>query len=212
MYLNFIKMRKKIIYILIISFTISSFCSKDDNHYAAINDYLETVVKNPNQEIIIIREKISTNQTLNIFRGQVLKESNKNQLEEREDGVKSPLYQKKYWKIMEKKYHDFTLTEKDFWNKNKIWNTNDFKHKKIEFISFNECLKHFELFNFQYESERRIYSFSEPIYYKNEKYVTFTIEEATTKSIEFGTSYIVVMKKVGGKWIVINRTSHYILS
>jgi hypothetical protein len=200
-------MKKITFYFLIFyifSSNVSSQINKEDDN-DVINIYLKTLVKDSNKEIIIIREKISNNETIDIFRGHIIKEADGS--ETRDSGVDSPLYQNKYWLIMKNKYSN----DKTSSNKKNIWNITDFKHKKIEFMGYEECLNHFKNFDFPHESEKLIYSFSDSIYYKNKKYVTFTVKYSSTKFIGM-ESYIVIMTKIKGNWVLIKKISPYIFS
>jgi hypothetical protein len=199
-------MKKNTIYIIIIYILTSSFYVQNHNNYLVINSYLTTIEKESNKEIIIIREKISNNETISIFRGCDATIVPMPKKEDLFEGVQPPLYNENQWLIMKNKYWE--LPEKNHLSDKYNWNKDDFKHRKIELIGYKECLDHFKHFNFPYGLEKKIYAFSEPIYYKDNKYVVFTVNNSSTKSIGL-SSYIIIMKKIKNRWIVISKVSSY---
>jgi hypothetical protein len=180
-------------------------CAQDKNQ--AINDYLDSIIKNQNQEIIIIKEKISSDKTIEIFRGTVYLDpvTKKNV---REFGVEKPLYSDKHWEIMKKRYNNRLPTdERKWWLRNTFWVATDFKRTQIIFIPQEEIRKRLENGTLHDPKNiREIYSFSDPIFYKKNKYIVFTVMPSRTDSISFFHEFIIIMQKVNNKWLIVNKT------
>lgn len=194
-------MKKYFISIFLISFNF--FFSQDKNQ--ALSDYLNTISSDYNHGVIIIKEKINSNNTIDIFKGKTYVDSITRKLKrDNREGIKSPLYDEADWIKMKKKYYK---NDNDFWLKNDYWVIENFKVEKMIFVS------HTLFFDFIFDyTEKHLpiikaFAFSEPIYYKNKKYLTFIVNEGNTESINgFTNNYLIVMKKVKGKWVVINKS------
>lgn len=202
-------MKKYCIYIIIYCFLISS-CSTRFDRNSVINDYLSSSVKDTTKEIIIVTEKINPNQIIEIFQG-TISENSENMLE-RDGGVPASLYNDKDWKEMKNTYSSKSTVNSNFWMTNESWNKNNFKMQKITFENYKEVLKKLEKRLYSNDSEIKIFSFSDPIYYKKKKYLVVAVSLATTKTAGFYSSFILIMKKVNGRWVIINKTESNIVS
>ena len=202
-------MKTHCIYVFIYCFIISSCSTKFDKN-SVINDYLSSSVKDTTKEIIIVTEKISPNQIIEIFRGTIY-ENSENKLE-RDGGVPTSLYNDKDWKEMKNKYSSKSTVNNSLWMTNESWNKNNFKLKKITFENYKEVLKKLEKYSYSGDSEIKIFSFSDPIYYKKKKYLVVAVFLATTKTAGFYSSFILIMKKINGRWVIINKTESNIIS
>jgi hypothetical protein len=201
-------MIKHIIYILLFLLSFSGFSQKNER-FDALNDYLDSMI-DANEEIVIVKEKITSNETIGIFQGTISIDPDTKK-PDRFGGANAPLYIEKYWKIMKNKYGNSFPTIGRNWLKNQFWNATDFRHEKIVFDSYEECKKKLESDGFFYGPQRKIYSFSDPIYYKNKEYITFTVVRSATKSIGFPSDFIIIMKKVKNKWIIYANISNNIM-
>lgn len=201
-------MIKHIIYTLLFLFSSSSFSQKNER-FNAINDYLDTMI-NTNEEIIIVKEKITSNETIGIFQGTISIDPGTKKTD-RFGGADDSLYIEKYWKIMKGKYSNSLPTIGRNWLEKQFWNTTDFKHKKIEFENYEECTKKLQSDGYFYNPQKKIYSFSDPIYYKNNEYIIFTVIKSTTKSIGLPSDSIIIMKKIKNKWTIYANISNNIM-
>lgn len=192
---------KKFIFILI-TFQIFLSCEFLKGQSAPINDYISSLALKDYDSIIIVKEKINNNITIDLFKGQIYFEPTTMKYE-RNEGVVKPLFDEKSWKKMKYKYENVYI--KDRWIKGNYWSVDDFNHKKIIFIDrdkFPDPGK-YELFNFK--GDFKVFSFSNPIYYKHNKYATFSIVSTTTNNKFIDDIYIVVMLKKNGKWVAIEK-------
>lgn len=203
--------------LLITGFFLIMSCStiKDEqsikqDQYDAINDFLETQIKDKTKEIIVLKEKSSTDETIKIFRGGVLEFSDSARLVRlekpiRDGGVNFPLYNEKDWKKMKNKYGN---KKGDSLENIEYWTEKDFRYKKIIFVTKEEYQKKFSLPKYfdSPDPEREVYRLSSPIPYKR-KYLTFDVYSTMTKLIPHSDDFIVVMKKENGKWVVIQKVS-----
>jgi len=170
------------------------------NQNDALNDFLETKITNETDSLVIIKGKIKNEETIKIFHGDYIIYPDTSYVR-REGGVEPPFYNEKNWLKMKKKYN--TKIE-DSTKNGEYWNEGDFKHTRIEFISNEELRKNINSGKYivGLDIEKKAYFFSSPIYYKK-KYLTFTVNETTTKFFGLNTkNYIIIMKKINDKWIV----------
>lgn len=204
-------MKKRIFCILFFATLISS-CSSikgnelDDNKdkLNALNDYLETQIKTPTKEIIIIEEKINSNETIEIFKGDSVVYSPTNIV--REGGIDISLYNEKDWVKMKKKYYNHNIKEKFLEKDN--WKITDFRiknisieNRKTDYESSNTG-KYFDL------PSKDVYYFSEPIYYKNKKTLIFSVSYNDSRDMIGGSQYkVIVMKKKKDKWLEIGKAT-----
>lgn len=196
----------KIITLLFFS-TISQslFSQSQKERNRAINDYFETIYKDTTQVIFVAREKINSNETLKIFglNDIMIIDAAGNG---KGDDV---LYNKRDFKIMEAKYKNTCLQGKRIWCKDDFWTKDNFRFEKVVLESMNTD-KGIELIVERYnKGDIEVYGFSEPIPYKNNKFVVFTVHKSligATKTI------IVIMKKVKHKWIVTHKGSTNVLN
>ena len=176
-------------------------CSSNDK-YNAVSDYLEKVVSKSTEEKIILKEKIDPNETIYIF-----KDSNndnrvsKTDVKEGDVIVDTVLYNERDWEKMSKKYGNKTpFIPKTYLPEKNNWRPSNFRFKKIKFENKDNYYDSF--FNgkdYSLFEKKRIYIFSEPIYYKEKEYVAFTVSYADFSGIY--STFVVVMKKIKGKWV-----------
>ena len=160
----------------------------------AINDYFETIVKDSNKEVFIAREKINSNYTLEIFK--------QNEIQAIDlKGNRTPdtkLFNEKDWKKFKKQNQDPPIQDNRIWDNHKYWTKNDFRHSKTIFESMNKKPGIESIMEKYKKYDICVYSFSEPMYYQNKKYLVFTNLKIYSSG---GNPFVVVMKKIKGKWI-----------
>lgn len=192
-------MKLKIHYIVILLIILSS-CSTSKDKFNALNDYIKLEIKDTTKSIIVVKEKVSSNMTIEIFNtSQIIALDSKKM-----ETLDTSLYQEKEWKRMKKKYENIHLTKKDKSLEDKYWTKEDFTYNKI-IIESIKGLPGDYLFN-KYLSNLNIYVyyFSEPIYYKDRKHLVFTIYRSDRIGGYGGGSsiFLVVMKKEKEKWLL----------
>lgn len=164
----------------------------------ALNDYLETIFKDPTQVIYVAKEKISNNETLNILSKKdiILIDIDGN-------GTGDPTFIKeKDFKTLRKTYKNNCKTGILIWCTDKYWLKEDFKNHKVV-LETVKTEKRIQAINEKYNNyELMVYSFSEPIYYQNKKYLIFTVNISSYFSSK---TYTAIMKKNKSKWIMTHK-------
>lgn len=175
-----------------------------------LNELIQAVIEENSQEIIIVENKVSPNEILRIFKGNIIRDHLGNFIE-KEEGVKEPLFNKKDYAIMEKRYRDnhFLNGSKNFTTS--TWKKDDFGDRKIILENFEDVFLKLQKGIYFEKPEIQILALSEPIYYKNKDYIVIGVLSAKTKSVGFTTSYIVIMKKINKKWVIVNKTFDYVM-
>ncbi|MEO7978802.1 hypothetical protein [Flavobacterium sp.] len=194
-------MKKYFIYVITVILSIYSCTSvKGSLNLSPVNVYLNFKLKN-NDTIIVIENKLNNNYAIDFLKKSSSAAINNNTIESGV-GIKPPLYKEEYWNIMNQKYRNKSTD--DIWLKYKLWNQSDFKDVKIKFIKENVFPKPSVYNHYMTEKKRElsVFSFSEPIFYKNTEYVIFAKSETSTKKQFIEPNSIVIMKKENGKWIL----------
>lgn len=192
---------KKFMFILFVSqFFLSCVVLKNQSY--PINDYISSLGLKDSDSIMIIKEKINNNVTIDLFKGQIYFEPTTMKYE-RNEGVEKPLFNETSWKKMKYKYENIYV--KDHWIKGNYWTVNDFKHKNIIFIERDKFPDPGKYEVFDFRGNYKVFTFSNPIYYKHNKYVTFSIAATTTDNKYIDDTFIVVMVKKKDKWVVIEK-------
>ncbi|SNR23737.1 hypothetical protein [Flavobacterium sp. ov086] len=195
---------KKILYIFIVSQFLFN-CSINKDKQAPINDYMSSLNLKESDKIMIIQEKINNNVTIDIFKGKTYFEPQTNKYE-RNEGVDKPLFDEKNWEKMKFKYEDKYI--KDYWIKGIYWTLNDFKHQNIIFIKQEKFPNPGKYEKFDFQENYKVFSFSDPIYYKNNKYAVFSIKSTTTDYKNIDETSILIMVKIKDKWTVIEKVGN----
>ncbi|TDD78284.1 hypothetical protein [Flavobacterium caseinilyticum] len=171
-----------------------SSCSVTKAKYNALNDYFETIEKDSNKEIYVAREKINSNYTLEIFKlNEIQAFDSKGNIT-----IDTKLFKEKDFEKLKCENPDPPIQDERIWATNKYWNKNNFKQDKIIFESMNTKIGIESIIEKYDKSNICVYSFSEPIYYQNKKYLVFTNYKIC---IAGGSSFVVIMQKIKGKWI-----------
>lgn len=200
MQLNKFIMKNTFAYLFVVILLLSS-CSSVKENLSPINSYLKSKLDS-NVVVIVIENKINNNYTIDLFKRRSITPINANTIEN-SIVLKPLLFEEKYWSKMNKKHRNQNTDE--IWLKNRFWRQNDFIDIKIKFIKEENFPKPYVYNEYMNEKmvEAIVFSFSEPIFYKNKKYVLFAKAETTTKKQFIIPNSIVVMKKEKGKWILI---------
>lgn len=187
--------------ILLFSMTIFSnglYAQSTNEKYNAINYYFETIIRDTTQVVLVAKEKISSNETLNIFGLNDIMS-----IDSLGNGKgDSKLFKKEYFEKMNKEYKDRCETGMGIWCNLDFWKKDDFRYNNVILESMNNN-KGIELILDKYKrTDISVYGFSEPIYYQDRKYVVFTV----LKTQMAGNSFIIiVMKKNKDKWVVTHK-------
>lgn len=195
-------MKAKLFFVLVSFFLLGGCSSAKIDRFEALNDFLETKIKDETEKIIVIKEKESPEETIKIFYGGSAENPDT-------QPVQFPIYNEKDWLKMKDRYVDKRC---DLLGISDYWNENDFRHKKIELVNgieFWEKLKSIYLsskYDARDKSINKVFAFSMPIIYKK-KYLTFFVSEGDNdfSPISHSNKYIVVMEKIKGKWVVIEK-------
>ena len=179
-------------------FSNTLFAQSTNERYQALNDYLETIIKDTTQVIYVAKEKINSNETLKIFKLNeiMIIDSDGNGKED------TTLYKKKDFKVMEKKYQNNCIPGRLQWCKVDYWKIENFKYRRISLESMNSPKAIELMLDKNYERDIIVHGFSEPIYYQNKKYIIFTKSRSGFNSYH---SNIIVMEKRKCKWIVTHK-------
>jgi hypothetical protein len=193
-------MKKFFLFFISVQLFIS--CMATNDKLAPINDYISTLKLKDSDTIMVIEEKINNNVTIDIFKGRIYFEPYTMKYE-RTEGVDKPLFDEKSWEKMKSKYENKYVSDR--WIKGDYWTSNDFKHKKIIFIKQGEFPDpgKYEVFNFK--ENYKVFSFSNPIYYKHNKYAVFSLKSTTTDYKNIDETSIFILTKKKDKWVVIEK-------
>lgn len=192
---------KKLLFIFISSQFFFS-CIATKNQLAPINDYLSSLDLKDSDTIMVIEEKINNNVTIDIFKGKSFYYPGINKFIKVE-GVEPPLFDEKNWEKMKCKYENKYITDR--WVKGNYWKNNDFKHKNIVFIKQEKFPDPGKYEEFNFKENYKVFSFSNPIYYKHHKYAVFSLKSTTTDYKDIDETSILILTKKKGKWIVIEK-------
>lgn len=166
--------------------------------YKALNAYFETIIKDTTQNVYVAKEKINSNETLKIFG------LNEIMVIDHFGNGKgdTSLYNKNAYEKMKKKHKNSCVPgERSWWCTDDVWENNDFRYKKVILESINTIKKQ-EALLLKYD---KTYVFSEPLYYKNRKYLIFTVDTLYPSG---SNAYVVIMRKIKGKWIVTHKAQN----
>ncbi|MBP4141159.1 hypothetical protein J3S90_05015 [Flavobacterium sp. P4023] len=174
-------------------------CSSFKKVQSPITAYLLTKT-NKNDTIMVIEEMINNNFTIDFLQAQSKIGVNKNTIDD--STPHEDIYNEKDWLIMQKKYQNKTKTAN--WLNNDLWHQKDFNKLNIKLIKedlfpkpwvINEYLK-------EENKEIKVFAFSKPIFYKNNRFILFAKSETTTKKQFITPNSIVIMQKRNGVWII----------
>ena len=192
---------KKVLCLFIISQLLFS-CSVNKDRNAPINDYITSLNLEDLDKIMVIQEKINNNVTIDIFKGKTFYYSGVNRYVKVE-GVDKPLYDEKNWEKMKSKYENKHI--KDHWIKGDHWTLKDFKFPNIIFIKREKFPNPGKYEKFDFQENYKVFSFSDLLYYKHNKYAVFAIKSTITDHKLIDETSILIMRKSKGKWVVIQK-------
>jgi len=210
-------MRKLLLAILISYGTTYSQCenqskSETRDKYEAINAYLFTVVKDTSRTTVMIKQKMSPNRVLELFSGgnRVNFDYTKHKdIENPELGIQKPLFNWENYNRMRIKYRDSVNTNAYGISKNKYWTPKDFKIKNFFFENYDTVINKLGTSIPIYEYETQLIILSDPIYYKEKKYLVFGVTNQKSTLMRDFTSSVIVMKKINKKWLVVDKADQY---
>jgi hypothetical protein len=190
-----------ITFIVLLTATIFSntlFAQSTNERHRALNDYFETIIKDTTQVVFVAKEKITSNETLNIFglNNIMIIDSDGNGFGD------ATLFKMKDFEIMKSKYKNNCIQGRLNWCDNSYWTKEDFRYKKIILETVNNKSGIEPIFEKYNSLNITVYGFSEPIYYQNKKYIVFTVIRIGFNSSK---TNIIIMRKIKGKWIVSHK-------
>ena len=175
-----------------------------NDKYEVLNDFLTKRIKNKSKAVIIFSEKINTNTTLKwLLHNDIYAVDSVNfQFKNRDVEIFNDFD----WETARKKYSkNFTANDiktKKYNIGSCCWLPENFKYKNLIFeeLSTNsiEYMKKYMIQTEDYE----YYSFSEPVFYKNNTYLVFSFEHGFVRTITSLTTNLIIYKKHNGKWIL----------
>ncbi|MBE8724470.1 hypothetical protein [Flavobacterium hungaricum] len=177
-------------------------CSAVKRVNPPLNDYISSLNLKDSDTVMIIQEKINSNAAIAIFKGRTVYYEGIDKYVKTE-GVDAPLYDEKSWEKMKRKYKNKNTSE--HWLKDDYWNLNDFKHQNIIFIKQADFPNPGRYEKFDFKERYRVFSFSDLMYYKNNKYAVFAVKSTTTDYKNIDETFILVMEKKNGRWTVIQK-------
>lgn len=189
-------MKRKIAILVVLQALLLSCSSAKHNKYEPISTFLKTKITK-NENVVLVKEKASIDNALRIFyRG------DKN-IVEIEKNYRSKFFDQKDYEIMYARYVNDTVT--------KYWEPKNFS--AFNFTFENKLGMWNTKFLDKYErNSTQIFSISDPIFYKNKKFVLFYFSRGSTNDIGGLTheSKTIIMQKIKGKWQIADEVSDYI--
>ncbi|WP_166924250.1 hypothetical protein [Flavobacterium poyangense] len=182
---------------IVVSFSFFSCSSSYLKNYDPINTFLEleNVSRDKNY---ILRTKESNYQTLRIFnRGEGAKHIvNPNTID-----YTSKLFDEKHWNKLYAKYSSDTITR--YWSDKDFQGYKFVEGKREQLFTYTFSKKNPDLKDVKY-----VVVLSEPIYYWDKKYVMF-FYRIDNYLYSADPQIVVVMKKEGKKWVLVERIGDY---
>ncbi|MEO8532714.1 MAG: hypothetical protein ABI441_03140 [Flavobacterium sp.] len=192
--------------------SITTYSQSKKDKYDAINAYLTTLLIDKSQTIIIVREKISANQTLKLFAEGKLNDKPFNRIngiQVREAGILEPLYDETDFQKMRKDYQDDKNDGSYGFSKDASWNRLDFQYKSIFFESFNIIMAKREKDLSVYKYHTQLIALSDPMFYKGKECLVIGVAVGDSGPLGYLNHYVIVMKKINKKWELIQRGEKY---
>lgn len=169
-----------------------------------LNDFLGTKTEGQSKKIVILSEKININTTLKWLLHNDIYAVDPVTLEIKNKD--SEFFRDFEWEIAREKYSkNFTVLDiksRTYDNGTCCWSAENFTYQNLIFeevkIGSPAYIKKYLLKNLDYE----YYSFSDPIFYKNNSYLVFSFTHGSTRTITSHSSNLIIYKKQNnGKWI-----------
>ncbi|WP_369752641.1 hypothetical protein AB3G34_12705 [Flavobacterium sp. WC2409] len=163
-----------------------------------INDFLATIITDENKEIILIKEKINPNKILEMYSG--YKRDSIAQSENKNSKLQGSLYDENAFLTMKKQY---ALNDENEWVTSDCWKARDFKFQNINFQKGDSVRYKATRLLYDRDDKRYIINISNPIYYKNKKYLLFTYTIVSAAWFHASPeTYLMVMERFKDKWVL----------
>lgn len=174
-----------------------------NDKYEVLNDFLRTRIDDKSKNFVIFSEKINTNTTLKWLLHNEIYAIDSITLEIKNKD--SEFFRDSEWEIAREKYSKkFTPIEiknKTYNRGSCCWLPENFNYKNLIFeeldIGSTAYIKKYLMQTEDYE----YYSFSDPIFYMNDRYLMFSFTHGSARTITSHSSNLVIYKKQNGKWI-----------
>ena len=188
-------MKTKLILVLIVVNSFVSCAQTNLKNYQCIEDYLQSRGIDNKRQAMVIKEKEKNKSSLRIFYGG-------DEISNYSINYRTPLFEEQAWKIMYKTYSADTIV--------KHWKSADFPNYNFIFQN-RKGLWTFNFFDKYENNQMDVYFISEPMYYKNDKYIIFEFSEGITGTSGIQRNQIIIMTKENDKWKVVETVYDYIL-
>jgi hypothetical protein len=153
---------------------------------------LDSIVKNRKEKIVILDKRIPNKRTLEIFKGNYTLNENNTLINET---YQSRLFDREEFDKLQKSCTD-TITK--YWSRKDFKNFNTVISENSKYIA-NNTYKDFG------DIELKLFAFSDPISYMNDKYVLFTVLISNTTFSPPNSQYVIIMERQGNSWKVIDK-------
>ncbi|WP_202701100.1 hypothetical protein [Flavobacterium sp. UGB4466] len=206
-------MKKKfsILLFMAVSF-MTTYAQSEKDKYDVINTYMSLLIKDTTKTIVVVKEKISPNTVIKLFTGGAEANfvySKKNVVEDPDFGIQKPLFKWSDVNKMRNKYRDDANDGKYGFAKNANWSSKDFNLKNIYFEIFDSIMIKKEKALPIYKYKTLLIALSDPMYYRNRKYLVIGIAIQSTSPLINLNYYVIVMKKNKNKWEVVQKGEKY---
>ena len=190
---------KKLFITIVILKSIGGCSSFKSSDQSPIEHFLH-VTSTKSDELIITKEKISTNKTIEIFKGTIPFEKDREPF--MPTGVSNSLFKNDEFEVMAEKYYNKDVEKEGGWSVDE-WTRADFKFPIHTLISKDQVNK---MDGTQFSESHEIYAFSNVIRYGSNYYV-FSYSQNHTQRQYFSPYIVVVMQKKDKKWIIVEQAN-----
>lgn len=196
-----IPINMKKLFIIIVGLQFRSGCASfKRSDESPIENFLR-ITSTKTDELIIIKEKLNTNHTIEIFKGTTPFKKDREPHMQMQTGVSNSLFKKDDFKLMMEKYYKESLMNIE-WSVDE-WMSSDFNFPIYMLLS----RKNFSMLDStNYIEDREIYAFSDIIRYGSDYYVFGYLRSYTLRQY-FSSITVVVMQKQNGKWKIVEQAN-----
>lgn len=190
----------KKLFIIIVGVLFMSGCSSFRSSDESPIEHFLRISSTNTDELIITNEKISTDKTIEIFKGTTPFEKDREIF--MPTGVSNSLFKKDDFEVMVEKYHKKNVEKEGGWSVDE-WTRADFKFPIHRLISKNQVNK---MDGTKFSDSHEIYAFSNVIRYGSD-YSVFSYSKNNTQRQYFSAFTVVVMQKQNGKWKIVEQAN-----